>query len=528
MSTLAVLVGGFASGVFLRSLVVAGSELFLFALLLAFIFVGAAFLANPADTLGTTPTGLAWSLAAIFCVALALGGFRAGLAESSPPDLYLADLKQRVTYEGIVVSDPDVRDANQRVTLLVTKEGTRTKMLAVAPRSESVMVEDTVTVFGTLALPEPFADEGGRIFRYDKYLERDGVRFLLNFASIRVEQEAPRHSIPAALARVKHAFVGGLQAALPEPHASLASGIVIGGKSGLGTELKDAFTRSGLVHVVVLSGHNVMIVASWVIALFAFLFAKVETVSGRRVPRGASIGLGALALVLFVGIAGVSSTAVRAALMALIALYARATGRTYAAGRALFVVVLLMLLWNPLYLAFDPGFGLSVAATAGLIWLAPGIETWFDPTSRPRLLAIKNRFLKNAVATTLAAQISVLPLLLYQTGNLSIVAFPANILAAPIVPLTMAFAALAGAGGMLIGSAFPFLALLLGAPVYLTTALLIGIAKASAAFPMAVFALPAFPFLLTLALYVLLIYATARLNRSSATPQLMFAKKAST
>ena len=61
----------------------------------------------------------------------------------------------------------------------------------------------------------------------------------------------------------------------------------------------------------------------------------------------------------------------RAALMAFVALYARATGRTYTAGRALLFVVFLMLLWNPLYLAYDPGFGLSVAATAGIIWLAP-------------------------------------------------------------------------------------------------------------------------------------------------------------
>ena len=55
--------------------------------------------------------------------------------------------------------------------------------------------------------------------------------------------------------------------------------------------------------------------------------------------------------------------------MAVIALYARATGRSYAASRALLFAVLLMLVWNPLYLVFDPGFGLSVVATAGIIWL---------------------------------------------------------------------------------------------------------------------------------------------------------------
>jgi len=80
---------------------------------------------------------------------------------------------------------------------------------------------------------------------------------------------------------------------------------------------------------------------------------------------------------------------------------ARATNRTYAAGRALLVVIFLMLLWNPLYLVFDPGFGLSVVATAGLIWLAPLIEL--------RLAFLKNEFLRSTTATTLSAQIAVLP-----------------------------------------------------------------------------------------------------------------------
>src|SRR4051812_33527064 len=100
------------------------------------------------------------------------------------------------------------------------------------------------------------------------------------------------------LARVKHTFHDGLDRALPSPASSLAGGIVIGGKTGLGTKLTDAFTRSGLVQIIVLSGYNVMIVAEWAMALLAMLF----------LPRRVQYLAGGAALLLFVGIAGISAT----------------------------------------------------------------------------------------------------------------------------------------------------------------------------------------------------------------------------
>ncbi len=511
-----VVVSGFASGVFVRSLFFNGSTWLttgswapvLFVVILAGLCGSFAFL-NPRRVN---------TLATIFFIFVALGMARSAIADTPLPSEFAGDIRHRVSYEGIVLTDPDVRDTNQRMKIRVTKNGESMNVLVVTSRNADIAVGDRVNVSGTLFIPEAFADDNGRTFRYDKYLERDGVRFIMNYAFVRIESHAPWYSISSMLARVKHSFISGMNVALPEPYSSLANGIVIGGKSGLGNELKGAFTRSGLIHIVVLSGHNVMIVASWVIAFFAFVFARVESVLGRRVPRGTSIVAGAVALILFVGIAGFSATAIRAALMALIALYARATGKTYVAGRALFVVIFLMLLWNPFYLVFDPGFSLSIVATAGLIWLAPLIEL--------RLVRIKNEFLLNAVATTLSAQIAVLPLLLYQTGNLSLVAIPANVVAALLVPFAMAFSYLAGFGGMLFGSLMPIFSILIGTPAYLATATLIWLAGASATLPFAAFTLPPFPFWLVLAAYTGLIYIVAS-KRFSTTNQFKFAKKAS-
>src|SRR3989338_4189434 len=355
MGVLAAITSGFAVGIFLRTVLGAGWPVAAFALVLAALAGGAALLVERRG----------YKLVALGLIFVALGVGRAALGEGAPPPTFAADVRHRVSYEGVVVADPDLRDSTQRVTVRVSKDTESVEVLAVVPRTSEVTVGQHVRVTGALLPPAPFEGEEGRIFRYDKYLEVDGIRYLLQYGSIRVEGEAPWYSVPAALARVKHWFLGGLSAAMPEPYASLAGGIVIGGKSGLGTELKDAFVQSGLVHIIVLAVYNVMIVAQWMMILLAWLGAR----------RARSAFVGALALLLFVGIAGFSASAIRATLMALIALYARATGHTYAAGRALILVAFLILVWNPLYLVYDPGFVLSVAATAGLIWLAPIIET---------------------------------------------------------------------------------------------------------------------------------------------------------
>lgn len=499
MNMVIAIVCGFASGVALRSFFILDWKPILFVTLVAALVALAAYI---------RPTRFAAG-SAMFLFFFSLGVMRMSIAETALPNSFTPDIGKRVSFEGRVVADPDVRDSTQRVAILVSNDTEETVMLAIAPRHPAVQVGDTVRVSGTLAIPEPFATENGRTFRYDQYLERDGIRFLLNFASLSILEEAPWYSVPAAFAKAKHSFLDGLATALSEPYASLAGGIVIGGKSGLGTELKDAFVRSGLVPIIVLSGYNIMVVAEWLMAMLALT----------PLPKRWGAVAGCAAIFIFVGIAGGGAAAFRAALMALIALYARATGRTYAAGRALLVAVLAMLIYNPLFLLYDPGFGLSVAATAGLIWLAPIFETLLG--------FIKNAFWKNAVATTLAAQTTVLPLLLYETGLLSFVSVPANLIVLPFVPLAMGLSAIAGFAGMAFGSVAPILATLAGLPAYLSNALIIFVAETSSALPLAAISIPSFPFVFVLAAYAILIYFASS-KRFSITDQFTFAKKAST
>ncbi|MDP3402832.1 MAG: ComEC/Rec2 family competence protein, partial [bacterium] len=343
--------------------------------------------------------------------------------------------------------------------------------------------------------PEPFETDTGRTFRYDQFLAKDTIFALVKSASL--ETIGPGEDLETYVMRVllngKHVFQEGLAQAIPEPGASLASGLITGGKQGLGTTLLDAFIVAGLVHIVVLSGYNVMIVAEGVLRTFAFL------------PRRSSAILAGVVIALFVLAAGAGAASIRAGLMAGLGLIARATGRTYAVVRALFVVAVIMLLMNPLLLAFDPGFQLSFIATLGLILLAPIIEL--------RLTIVQSPFWRDLIAATLAAQIAVLPLLLYQTGLFSFVSLPANLLVLPLVPLAMLLSALAGVMGVILPGAAP----LLGLPAHFVLSFSIYLADFVSSLSLASVSIPQFPFFVTVLSYVGLGYVIAKMPAKSET-----------
>lgn len=461
---------GFASGILCRSFFFLSWH----AVLFAFVLAGALFLA------WSIRHGRAYILCAVLIFGAGIGAGRVMLAPASLPPAFAALVGTDVSLEGTIVAEPDIRETTQRVTLDVTKDGMHAKVLAVVPLYPGVDYGSRVNVRGKLAYPEPFETDTGRTFRYDRFLAKDAIFALVESASI--EEVAPREGIATHLMNGlldgKHRFQEGLARAIPEPGASLASGLITGGKQGLGTKLLDAFIVAGLVHIVVLSGYNVMIVAEGVLRGFAFL------------PKRMSALIAGITIALFVLAAGAGAASVRAGLMAGLGLVARATGRTYAVVRALLLVALAMLLVNPLLLAFDPGFQLSFVATLGLILISPIIES--------RLTAVPSAFWRDLLAATLAAQVAVLPLLLYQTGLFSLVSLPANLLVLPMVPLAMFLSAVAGVAGMLVPGIAPFI----GLPAHLFLSFILSIAEFSSRLPLASVSVPQFPFWITIASYM--------------------------
>src|SRR3989344_8046890 len=254
------LVGGFLAGVFVRSFVLLGLSVVVFALLLGALALVLAYIDRPRAK-------------SLIVVAVVFVAFAGGIARMEDAALlgnpHLTErLGSNVVLVGVVADEPDVREANVRIhveaTSLVGKKGNQTPVsagiLVIASAHTEVAYGDTVRVEGKLGLPESFDTTLGRQFNYPMCLAKDGIVYALSFAKVEVSGENHGNILKAAAIRVKQEFLRGLQAILPEPEAGLAGGITVGDKRSIGRELTDVFQKVSLVHVVVLSGYNITLV----------------------------------------------------------------------------------------------------------------------------------------------------------------------------------------------------------------------------------------------------------------------------
>ena len=420
----------------------------------------------------------------VFAIGIAFG--RLALVPSSLTGTFGELIDKKISIEGTVVTLPDLRETNQKLTIYMRSGNERTRILATVPLYPFVHAGDEVRISGTLKRPVPFETDGGRTFAYDQFLRTSGVYAVIPSASAQVigQNKSIWLRFLRSLERLKGKLTEALEVALPEPESALAVGILVGGKQGLGDRLINDFTKSGMLQIIVLSGFNVMIVANTLMMTLA------------RVPKKLSFTIALSSIASFVLMAGAASSAMRAGLMAAFAITARTFGRRYDVLRIVCICLFLIALWNPLTLAYDPGFQFSFIATIGLVIGTPLIS--------PRLLFLKNAVGIEMVATTLAAEIALLPLLLYQTGNLSFVSIAANVLAMPVIPFAMGASAAAAALALPLQHLSSVLPLILGFPAYMPLRYVIRIATLSASLPFANRILPAFPFWLVLVSYAFL------------------------
>lgn len=373
-----------------------------------------------------------YSVGILIVCAFTISAVRASEVVQSP-DPFEAYYSTPVEVVGIIAREPDFRETETRYQFRVhTINGSDRDgfILLVLPLHQVLTIDTAITFSGKLQKPEPFLTDTGHMFNYPLWLKKDGITAVVRYPII--ESIAPPEStgIRSGLAAVKKSFVEKIQMALPEPHASLGAGLLLGARHSLGEDVVETFRIAGLSHIVVLSGYNLSIIADAIGRSLSFL------------PLAFSLSGSIVAVVVFAVMVGGGATVVRATIMALIAIVARATGRTYGALRALSIAGAAMALHNPLIVLHDPGFQLSFLATLGLIVLGPLIEPRLTFLARvPTLRAI--------AASTIAAQIGVLPLLMYMTGELSVVSFPANLLVLPLIPLAMGLVFIVGILGFI-------------------------------------------------------------------------------
>ncbi|PYO21278.1 MAG: hypothetical protein DMD88_09535 [Candidatus Rokuibacteriota bacterium] len=205
-------------------------------------------------------------------------------------------------------------------------------------------------------------------------------------------------------ARIKRASLAAISQALPPTSAALLTGLLLGERTALPSELDEGFRRAGVYHVLAVSGFNVALLAGATLALCRL--ARV----GRRPSAVAAI----VVVVGFAAVVGPEPSVLRAVVMAVLVLAALLLERDASVTNSLALAALVILAVRPGDL-HDPGFQLSFAATAGIV-AAP----------IPRGLVL------GAIGVSAAAQLAVLPITLTHFNQLSTIGVVANL---GVVPL---------------------------------------------------------------------------------------------
>ena len=266
----------------------------------------------------------------------------------------------------------------------------------------------------------------GSDFDYQRFMQRKRIYHSVYARNYETIGKDKSFDIMAAAYRCKLALKERLFASgLPKDRAALAVSLLLGDKSDLDEDVKLSFSVAGLSHILCVSGLHIGLI----IAMFDILLKLLHLLGFRGfVLRRVLLIVIAWTIAFIVGC---TPSALRVALMLTLTIITEMTAYRSDRINTLFVTAFLLLLFDPLML-FDIGFQLSFLAVFGIMLCMPKADSWIKRKVPSYLKAIST-----TAATTLSAQMFVLPIIVYRFHTLPLLFLFANVIVVPLVGLIL-------------------------------------------------------------------------------------------
>lgn len=327
-------------------------------------------------------------------------------------------------------------------------------------------VGDRVRVDGEISLPEP-GDDG---FDYARYLSTRRISAVVDATGVR-----PVGGGDGWIGQVHRRTDAALGYGLRPTEAAIVRGMVLGDRSLIPEELDEAFQRSGVTHVLAISGQHVALLA----ALIYFVLRGLTVPLVIRIP-------GTLVLIwLYILVAGAPPSAIRAGVVATFVLGAGLLGRQVSPLHFMTTMLAAVLAYNP-QLVYSTGFQLSVAAVFGILLLRKPLVSLVERTLL-RPLRKPPEAVSNLLAVSLSAQIATAPIIAASFGEVSVVGVFTNLIAVPISGPILTLGLLSSISGNVV----PVLAYPMNAANGFLVTVLEWVALAASAMPFATVPTPA-------------------------------------
>lgn len=326
----------------------------------------------------------------------------------------LEDIK-KFESEGFIISEITKSEKTQSF-VFESKNGL--KILIRTEKYLGYFYGDKIKIKGDLDIPESFENENGIVFNYQKYLQKEQVFYTSFYPQIQILEKKSKKDFKFYIFSFKENFVSKSRFVFGSQTESLVLGVLLGVKDSIDQSLEDNFRKTGLIHILVLSGFNLTIIAYFVFKLLS------------KFHRNLRYLISLFFIFIFVIMVGAGATIVRAGIMISLFVFSKLFYRNSNSFNALILAGSIMIFLNPIILLHDPSFQLSFLATLGLISFYPVFENV--------LKFIPEKFsLKEIVVSNISVQITIIPLLIYLMGEFSVISLLPNILILPLIPVFM-------------------------------------------------------------------------------------------
>lgn len=358
----------------------------------------------------------------------------------------LSPMHAPLRVEGVLGADPEPGPARTRLLLTAERidsgEGWRAAqgvvLLTVEHLQQRWAAGDRMVAPLTLRRPRNLGNPGE--FDYEGYLARRGI-YVTAFAQDDAAFDRAGHiegGLFARLTRWRRGVGALFRRTLPETEAGVLGALIVGTEMALPRDLRSAFNRAGVSHVLSISGLHVALVAGAGYALFRWVLARSRwLLLTANVPKCAT-ALSIIPVLLYAGIAGSNVATTRSVIMILVFVAAVLVDRQRHLVVSLAVAVILILLWSP-GAALDISFQLSFMAVLGLMWGMERFWPWWKAWEERRLVRLRGwqarlwRPLAVYGVVSVTALAATMPLTAVHFNQISLIAPLANAVVVPLL-----------------------------------------------------------------------------------------------
>ena len=288
---------------------------------------------------------------------------------------------------------------------------------------------DSITVWGRLNLPGGRRNPGE--FDISKYFRSIGINAYIsgkNLNSVNlISKRNNRLSLSEWIYSIRESLQNSVDQILSPKSASVINAILLGNRAMLSEETRDDFRKTGIIHVLAISGLHI----GYIVGI---LFIIGSLFQFKRKPRVLFIITG---IILYAYLIGWKTPVTRASIMSIILLVGIISERRNLPLNTLGIAAIVILLLKPAEL-FQPGFQLSFAAVASIIFFH---ERFGDKIRLPKPTNVFRRIFRWFILLyliTLSAQLVTMPLTAYHFNNFFLTGLVLNVLIVPFIGILVA------------------------------------------------------------------------------------------